>query len=74
MSEARRTTQAFNVSIPMHMLESVQAWVINSSAGPEDRGRRHRRDEWLAQNAGDIEACNREVREHRSFDETLRGP
>lgn len=73
---AARPKRAVNVAIPVDLLEAARACEINISAtlevALEQRLRERRREEWLAQNAAEIEAYNLDVEEHGVFSDSQR--
>jgi antitoxin CcdA len=66
-----------NVSIPIELLDAARAEDINLSATLEtalaEQLRIRRRARWLTENAGGISAYNREIDEHGSFGDKVRG-
>jgi antitoxin CcdA len=74
---AQPAKKAVNVSIQASMLEAARSHNINLSAtlesALESELRRRRREEWLATNRDSIDAYNREVDEHGTFGDALRG-
>jgi antitoxin CcdA len=66
-----------NVSIPIELLDAARAEDINLSAALEtaliEQLRIRRRARWRAENAGGISAYNREIDEHGSFGDKVRG-
>jgi antitoxin CcdA len=77
MASAQPAKKAVNVSIQASMLEAARSHNINLSAtlesALESELRRRRREEWLATNRDSIDAYNREVDEHGTFGDALRG-
>jgi antitoxin CcdA len=66
-----------NVSIPVELLDAAREEDINLSAALEtalaEQLRIRRRARWLAENSGGISAYNREIDEHGSFGDKVRG-
>ena len=77
MPPAQRAKKPVNVSISADLLEVARSHDINLSAtleaALEHQLRQRRRDEWLAANSDGIEAYNRDVAEHGTFGDSLRG-
>jgi len=77
MAAPQRTKKAVNVSIAADLLEAARGHGINLSAtlesAVEAELRRRRSDEWLARNGDSIDAYNRDVEEHGTFGDTVRG-
>lgn len=77
MAPPQPAKKAVNVSIAADTLEAARSHNINLSATLESaleaELRRRRRDEWLATNRDSIDAYNREVDEHGTFGDAVRG-
>jgi antitoxin CcdA len=77
MASPQSAKKAVNVSIPAYMLEAARSHKINLSATLESaleaELRRRRREEWLTSNRDSIDAYNREVDDHGTFGDALRG-
>ena len=72
----RAAKRAVNVSVSRELLDAARGHGINLSAmlerAIEDELRVRRRAEWLAANAGAIEAYNRDVETHGTFGDATR--
>jgi len=77
MTSTQRAKKAVNVSISADLLEVARSHDINLSATLEaalkHQLQQRRRDEWLAANSDGIEAYNRDVEQHGTFGDSLRG-
>ena len=69
--------KAVNVVLPAELLDAARAEDINLSAALEaalaQQLRIRRREKWLAENAAGIAAYNRDIDEHGSFGDQVRG-